>query len=144
MAVPPLDIQKSLPAAGLYSDSRTHGYQGPTRNVRLPKVSSNGGGAISKSEDGVRCAVTGKECRFPLLIPCNARLIASIPALRIVRVSDPSQPHSQDHKSSVGRGNHRIDCSRNFWDGSGLKIDSTSTDVAWGHGRTIPSCFCRI
>lgn len=100
----------------LFSDSRFHGYQGPSRNVRLQRVATAGGGSISKSPDGKRCAVTGKE------------------SLRVVRLSDPSEPHSQDHKSSVGRGGHRIDCSRNLWDGSGLKIDSASTDVAWAHG----------
>ena len=49
-------------------------------------------------------------------------------------MSDPSNTHNPDHKSAVGRGGHRIDASRNFWDSSGLKIDSASTDVAWGHG----------
>lgn len=49
-------------------------------------------------------------------------------------MSDPSNTHNPDHKSAVGRGGHRIDASRNFWDNSGLKIDSASTDVAWGHG----------
>jgi hypothetical protein len=52
-----------------FSDSRTHGYQGPTRKVRLARVTpSGGGGAISKSEDGVRCAVTGKECELKFCI----------------------------------------------------------------------------
>lgn len=58
----------------------------------------------------------------------------TILALRIIRISDGSQPFSPGHKSSVGRGGYRIDASRNLWDGSGLKIDSASTDVAWGHG----------
>ncbi|KAF9457119.1 hypothetical protein BDZ94DRAFT_1302117 [Collybia nuda] len=108
-----LTIQTSL---DVYSDSRGYGGHGPTRNVRLFRATPSGGGAVSKSEDGVRCAVTGKE------------------SLRVIRVSDGTQPYSPGHKSSVGRGGHRIDASRNFWDGSGLKIDSTSTDVAWGHG----------
>jgi hypothetical protein len=56
------------------------------------------------------------------------------PALRVLRFYDPSQSTALEHKSSVGRGGHRIDASRNFWDGSGLKIDSASTDVAWGRG----------
>ncbi|KAJ3511977.1 hypothetical protein NLJ89_g3787 [Agrocybe chaxingu] len=55
-------------------------------------------------------------------------------ALRIVRVSEPSQEANHEHKFAIGRGGHRIDASRNFWEGSGLKIDSASTDVAWGHG----------
>jgi hypothetical protein len=46
----------------LYTDARLHGYQGPTRTVRLPGAAATGGGAIAKSEDGERCVVTGKEC----------------------------------------------------------------------------------
>ena len=46
-----------------YSDSRNHGYQGSSRNVRLGRVIPSGGGALAKSDDGIRCAVTGKECR---------------------------------------------------------------------------------
>ena len=46
-------------------------------------------------------------------------------ALRILKISTPS------HESSVG---DRIDASHNLWDGSGLKIDSANTDVAWGCG----------
>ncbi|KAH7923852.1 hypothetical protein BV22DRAFT_1067906 [Leucogyrophana mollusca] len=103
-------------SADLYSDSRRHGYQGSTRNVRLHRATASGGGTIAKSEDGVRCVVAGKE------------------SLRILRLSDPSETPSADHKSSIGRGGHRIDSSRNLWDGSGLKIDSASTDVAWCHG----------
>ncbi|EJF60586.1 hypothetical protein DICSQDRAFT_87772 [Dichomitus squalens LYAD-421 SS1] len=41
---------------------------------------------------------------------------------------------SSDHKSVTGRGGHRIEASRNLWEGSGLKVDSSSTDVAWCHG----------
>ena len=41
-----------------------------------------------------------------------------------------------DHKSVTGKGGHRIEVSRNMWDGSGLKVDSSSTDVAWCHGGT--------
>lgn len=46
----------------LFSDARTHGYQGSSRTVRLQRVSTAGGGAVAKSQDGLRCAVTGKEC----------------------------------------------------------------------------------
>lgn len=58
------------------------------------------------------------------------------PALRILRVSDSSQAReiAADHKFVVGRGGARIESSRNFWEGSGLKIDSAITDVAWAHG----------
>ncbi|TFK20632.1 WD40 repeat-like protein [Coprinopsis marcescibilis] len=93
-----------------FSDSRNHGYQGPSRYVRLPRVAPTGGATISKSEDGTRCAVAGKE------------------SLRIARISNNS-----DHKSAT-EGVCRIEGSRNFWENSGLKIDSASTDIAWGHG----------
>ncbi|KAI0062106.1 hypothetical protein BV25DRAFT_1900133 [Artomyces pyxidatus] len=101
----------------VYSDARSHGYQGPSRTVRLPRAASSGGGAISRSEDGVRCVVAGKE------------------SLRILRMSDSPSSLTPDHKSSVGRGGHRIDASRNLWNGSGLKVDSVSTDVAWGRAN---------
>ncbi|KAG1739394.1 uncharacterized protein EDB91DRAFT_1134938 [Suillus paluster] len=102
--------------ADLYSDSRKHGYQGPVRSVRSHRATTNGGGTIAKSEDGLRCVVAGRE------------------SLRILRLSDPEDPANNDHKASIGRGGHRIEASRNIWDGSGLKIDSASTDVAWCHG----------
>jgi hypothetical protein len=69
---------------------------------------------------------------------------ATFPALRILRLSDPSASHSPEHKFAVGRGGHRVDASRNLWEGSGLKIDSTSTDVAWGHGGTFPQTLCLL
>jgi hypothetical protein len=59
-----LSIQTTLDGSNLYGDSRTYGYQGATRNVRLPRATPNGGGAIAKSPDGLRCAVTGKECQW--------------------------------------------------------------------------------
>ena len=49
-------------------------------------------------------------------------------------MSDLPNSLNPDHKSSVGRGGHRIDASRNLWNGSGLKMESVSTDVAWGRG----------
>jgi hypothetical protein len=55
-------------------------------------------------------------------------------ALRILRLYDAEDAFNNDHKTSIGRGGHRIEASRNIWDGSGLKIDSASTDVAWCHG----------
>ena len=55
-------------------------------------------------------------------------------ALRIVSLSEGQASQSPGHKSAVGRGGFRIDASRNFWEGSGLKIDSASTDIAWGRG----------
>ncbi|EIW58869.1 uncharacterized protein TRAVEDRAFT_65085 [Trametes versicolor FP-101664 SS1] len=109
----------NLTLPDVYSDSREHGYGGPTRHVRLPRTTSHGGGSIAKSEDGVRCVVAGRE------------------SLRILRMSEASISGSStptEHKSVTGRGGHRIESSRNFWDSSGLKVDSSSTDVAWCHG----------
>lgn len=54
--------------------------------------------------------------------------------LRILRISDTQTSLNPDHKFAVGRGGHRIDASRNLWTGSGLKMESVSTDVAWGRG----------
>ncbi|KAE9395915.1 hypothetical protein BT96DRAFT_966607 [Gymnopus androsaceus JB14] len=106
----------------LFYDPRADINRGPTRNVRLPRACTNGGlGAISKSPDGTRCVVTGKECKS---------------TLKILRIVDPLQTDdledsTQYKTSAVGRGGFRIEASRNFWEGSGLKIDSTSTSVAW-------------
>jgi hypothetical protein len=118
----------------LYSDSRDHGPQGPSRTVRFPRATSNGGGTISKSEDGSRCVVAGKECESRRVFSFSGDLLEL--ALRILKLSDSSQPRdpSTDHKVVVGRGGARIEASRNLWEGSGLKIDSANTDVVWGHG----------
>ncbi|KAL4254380.1 GATOR2 complex protein WDR24 [Pleurotus pulmonarius] len=104
----------TLPVVEFYSDARNHGYQGPLRTVRLPRVTSSGGGAIARNEDGTHCAVAGMD------------------SLRVVSLSSPSNLPTPDHKHAVGRGGHRIDSSRNFWDGGGLT--SASTDVSWGFG----------
>ncbi|EKM74807.1 hypothetical protein AGABI1DRAFT_132849 [Agaricus bisporus var. burnettii JB137-S8] len=45
--------------------------------------------------------------------------VAGRESLRILRISDTSR---------------KIESSRNLWDGSGLKIDCASTDVAWAYG----------
>ncbi|EPQ54919.1 WD40 repeat-like protein [Gloeophyllum trabeum ATCC 11539] len=117
---PSLHIPGPGPSAlsDLFSDSREHGYQGPSRTVRFPRATPAGPGAIAQSEDGVRCAVAGQE------------------SLRIMRVSAPDEEGAvhEDDKTAVGSGGHRIGASRNLWTGSGLKMDSASTDVAWGHG----------
>ncbi|KAI0255356.1 hypothetical protein BJV78DRAFT_1273608 [Lactifluus subvellereus] len=113
---PSIHINPLTSLSDLYIDARLQGYQGPTRTVRLPGAAASGGGTIAKSEDGERCVVAGKE------------------SLRILRVSDSQTSLNPDHKSSVGRGGHRIDASRNLWTGSGLKMESVSTDVAWGRG----------
>ena len=52
------------PVVEIYSDSRFHGVQGPNRHVRISQATSQGGGAIAKSEDGLRCVVAGKDCAF--------------------------------------------------------------------------------
>lgn len=53
-----------------------------------------------------------------------------------MRVSDPEdKQYNAEHKSNVGAGGYRLDASRNMWEGSGLKIDSANTDVAWCHGN---------
>lgn len=61
---PSIHVNPFPPLPDLYTDARLHGYQGPTRTVRLPGAVSSGGGAIAKSEDGERCVVAGKECVF--------------------------------------------------------------------------------
>ncbi|KAF6744332.1 hypothetical protein DFP72DRAFT_1078873 [Ephemerocybe angulata] len=100
-----------------YTDQRTHGYQGPSRYVRLPRVALSGSASMARSEDGTRCAVAGKK------------------SLRIVRVSNPGPGgQASDHKSAIGPGGHKLEASRNFWDNSGLKVDSTSTVIACGYG----------
>ncbi|KAJ7109490.1 hypothetical protein C8R44DRAFT_289695 [Mycena epipterygia] len=122
-----LTIQTTVDSADIYSDARTHAPRNnarppsnpdATRNVRLPRATPSGLATMSKSEDGLRCAVAGTEY------------------LRIMRVSDPEdKQHNAEHKSNVGAGGYRLDASRNMWEGSGLKIDSANTDVAWCHGN---------
>ncbi|PFH49423.1 hypothetical protein AMATHDRAFT_147687 [Amanita thiersii Skay4041] len=120
----PLSLHSSSLPFELSSDSRTHGYQGPSRFVRISRVTQAGGGCIARSEDGARCVVAGKE------------------SLRILRISDGHAAQSSgDYKSVVGRGGHRIDSSRNLWEGSGLKIESATTGVAWGHGPFSTKIF---
>ncbi|KAG6830920.1 hypothetical protein H0H87_006753 [Tephrocybe sp. NHM501043] len=130
-----MHLQLPVDPRNVYIDSRSYNIHGPSKNVRLYRATPGGGGAISRSEDGVRCAVTGKECQLICLI--HVRSAHILEALRILHISDGSIKSNLGHKSSVGRGGYRIDASRNFWEGSGLKIDSASTDVAWGHGSTF-------
>jgi hypothetical protein len=73
------------------------------------------------------------DCIFIL----NHALTDLMTALRILRISPSSHSQKNEHKSAIGEGGYRIDASRNLWDGSGLKIDSASTDVAWGHGGKL-------
>ncbi|KAJ7063381.1 hypothetical protein C8F01DRAFT_1132786 [Mycena amicta] len=117
-----LSIQTSL--TPVFSDSRTHPphgitlrYPSASRNVRLARASPTGG-IISPSEDGIRCAVAGTE------------------DLRILRVSDLDDPNPNvQHRSNVGQGGYRLDASRNMWDATVLKSDSSVTDVEWAHGQ---------
>lgn len=115
----------------VYSDSRTHPPPGPSRNSRLPKVTLPGGGLISKGEDG-RIAVAGRECPslffYSTSLPSHSSL-----ALRILRILDSSQSTSIDPKHP-NRPAFKIESTRNLWEGSGLKIDCASTDVAWAYG----------
>ncbi|KAI0082042.1 hypothetical protein K474DRAFT_1671564 [Panus rudis PR-1116 ss-1] len=114
-------LHTTLPPSFLpesYSDSRGHAPQGPTRHVRVPRVTTYGGGSIAKSEDGTRCVIAGKE------------------SLRVLRVTEPNgnAPSNTDHRTVVGRGGYRMEVSRNLWTGSGLKVDAASTDVTWAYG----------
>jgi WD repeat-containing protein 24 len=123
-----------------YADARFLGYSGPSRSVRVSRVASSGGGAISKSDDGRRCVIAGKECAREISFPLLAILSNFfLPALRILRMLEPSSESGKDHRFVIGRGGHRIEASRNFWDGSGLKVDSTPTDVVWCPGCTSDS-----
>ena len=56
--------------AEIYSDARTHGYKGPSRTVRLSRAIPSGDGALSKSEDGTRCVVAGRECEYQTYAKC--------------------------------------------------------------------------
>jgi hypothetical protein len=70
-------------------------------------------------------------------------------ALRIIRASDPddknitSRPAAADpglpasHKYATSRYGHRLDASRNLWEGSGLKVDSALTDVGWASASEL-------
>jgi hypothetical protein len=37
---------------------------GPFKGARFPRAATNGGGTISKSEDGERCVISGRECEL--------------------------------------------------------------------------------
>ena len=51
-------------------------------------------------------------------------------ALRILKVTSSEESETRKGVSQT----LKVEASRNFWEGSGLKIDSSSTDVVWGHG----------
>ena len=89
----------SLPE--VFSDSREHGYKGPTRHVRFARATTNGGGSMAKSDDGVRCVVAGRECECS--VSSLRREAMSIPVVvfrsRSCRMTDayacstPDPPH---------------------------------------------------
>lgn len=137
-------LTTTLPVVDFYSDARTHGYQGPIRTVRLPRVTSSGGGAIARNEDGTHCAVAGMDCKLDVYNVAKGqfRLTVSL-ALRVVSLLSPSNQPTE-YKTGSGRGGqggHRIEASRNFWDGGGLT--SASTDVSWGFGCELSACIPR-
>lgn len=124
--------------ASKHAQNAAHELTGPSRTAKLPRAcSGGGGGSISKNEDGTKCAIAGKECTFEILFALsNQRLKGCNQALRILSVQDPFQD------GVVGDARRRITASRNFWEGSGLKLDSSSTDVAWARGSTYWHIHC--
>ena len=60
----------------------------------------------------------------------DGETFTSLEALRILKVI----AHEEDESKKAVPPGPRIEASRNFWEGSSLKIDSSSTDVVWGHG----------
>jgi hypothetical protein len=60
----------------------------------------------------------------------GSETLAFLEALRILKVVAPEE----NEKMKGGLQGPKVEASRNFWEGSGLKIDSSSTDVVWGHG----------
>jgi len=90
------------------TDSRTHGYQGPTRNVRIPRATTTGGGAIAKSEDGFRCAVAGQECEYQssaaTRLPDDHNLVFVKPCESSASLSLPNPPLSSTSPLSAEAG----------------------------------------
>jgi hypothetical protein len=87
---------------------------------------------MAKSEDGERCVISGRECELPLAF-CRlfgGETLMFPEALRILRII--ASEEGETRKGALQ--GVKIEASRNFWEGSGLKIDSSSTDVVWGHG----------
>jgi hypothetical protein len=130
-------IQHPFPSIPSATDLRVHRSTppdpqgGPFRGVRFPRAATNGGATIAKSEDGEKCVVSGRECEFTFafcwLFVGSLKPPGFPEALRILKVIEPEEGRG----ASTGP---RVEASRNFWEGSGLKIDSCSTDVVWGHG----------
>ena len=69
LSVPP--FQHSFPTIPSATDLRVDGSTpadpqgGPFKNARFPRATTNGGGTMAKSEDGERCVISGRECKFP-------------------------------------------------------------------------------
>lgn len=60
-------------------------------------------------------------------------------AIRILRFLDTAESRVRtqqggDRRHATGQGRCRIESTRNFWEGSPLRVDSSQTDVAWGRG----------
>jgi len=82
----------------LFDDQRSHPPKGVLRSSRLPKVTLQGGGYVSKGDDG-RIAVAGRECvpRCPL-----SRLVLtpfSTEDNTCLRFTDWAKTHLVDEKS---------------------------------------------
>lgn len=91
---------QSLPS-DLFSDSRLHGYQGPTRNVRFPRATASGGGTVAKSEDGVRYVVAGRECSFNC--PLSVRPLLTMVSCSPARPSVVGSRRHFNRRPKVGR-----------------------------------------
>lgn len=129
-------LHRPSPSVEAFSDSRTHAHRGPSRAVTLYNASSAGGSAISKSPDGERCAVVGKDCTYTFNSAETDANFTNDAAIRILRVSDGSERPASEHRYNIGKGGFRVDASKNFWSGNGLKVDSAMTDVVWCHKGT--------
>ena len=70
LLVPP--FQHSFPTTPSATDLRADWLTPPDpqgssfKSARFPRATTNGGGAMAKSEDGEKCVVSGRECEFPL------------------------------------------------------------------------------
>ncbi len=96
---PSLQAPFQPPVVEIFSDSRTHGPGGPSRHVRIAQAASQGGGAISKSEDGLRCVVAGKDCALYQQLSStlnNQCVINSVKNIARVGTWDASLPRPQD------------------------------------------------
>lgn len=145
----------------LFGDSRGFGsYAGPSRLVKLPQATPDGG-AISYSKEFQKSVVVGRESKLFGLIQSKQRIYCffvtltytcSTTALRFVSVPDPTPatingnnekplaPGIHSHANGKGgvtvkSGGVRADLSPNHWFLAGanrLKPTQQMTDVTWG------------